>query len=61
MLNYIVALAFLSVLLIPVGIFFLTLIQLTIEDVKGTKRVKVRNPNNYTNQELSSPRLRVVK
>lgn len=61
MLSYISSLAFLSLLIIPIGIFFLTLIQLTIEDVRGTKQVRTRNVNNYTNQELSSPRLRVVK
>ena len=61
MLSYISSLAFLSLLIIPIGIFFLTLIQLTIEDVRGTKQVKVRDVNNYTSQEFSSPRLRVVK
>lgn len=61
MISHYTSLAFLFVLLIPIAIFFLTLIQLTIEDVRSAAKVRTLNTNTYRNQEISTPRLRVVK
>ncbi len=61
MLNYYASIAFLAVLLIPIGIFLLTLIQLTIEEARGTARSKTARVENYKNEEVSTPRLRVIK
>ncbi len=61
MLNYFASIAFLAVLVIPIGIFFLTLIQLTVEEARGTTRPKTVRVKNYQNEEVPTPRLRVVK
>lgn len=61
MVLYYTGLAFLSVILVPIGIFFLALINLLVEDMRATGRVRASRPVLSKAPDVSASPLRVVK
>lgn len=61
MLYFIINVAFLIVLLIPIATFFLALINLLGEEVRKTAKPKVNRGMNSEVKESPAKRFRVVK
>ncbi|MGV8146002.1 MAG: hypothetical protein ACLKAK_02785 [Alkaliphilus sp.] len=61
MFNYWVSIAFLVLLLVPIGWFLIILVSLTANDLSKNKRIPLHKRSKNRNKETASKGLKVVK